>query len=67
LIKHVFDHVRCEMANILKQLVEGNLDVEVIKKNLSDGKLQVSLLLMVYNHRYFCIIFFSVLVLCILR
>ena len=30
------------MANILKQLVEGNLGVEVIKKYLSDGKLQVS-------------------------
>ena len=30
------------MAKILKQLVEGNLDVEAIKKKLSDGKLQVS-------------------------
>ena len=31
------------MANILKQLIEGKLDVEVIKKKLCNRKLQVSL------------------------
>lgn len=32
------------MADILKQLADGNLDVEIIKKHLSVGKLQVSLI-----------------------
>ena len=41
--KLLFEHVRCAMANILKQVIEGNLDTEAVKRKLCDAKLQVSL------------------------